>query len=56
MRVSDETGVDRHGRTCHYVVHLAPLQDASGQVNHVMEMTTDLTETRCMAAGIRPVL
>ena len=46
VRVSDETGVDRHGRTCHYVVHLAPLADADGRVNHVIEMTTDLTETR----------
>jgi PAS domain S-box-containing protein len=46
VRVSDETGVDRHGRTCHYVVHLAPLKDAAGKVRYVLEMTTDLTETR----------
>jgi PAS domain S-box-containing protein len=46
VRVSDETGVDRHGRTCHYVVHLAPLRDDSGKVKYVIEMTTDLTETR----------
>ena len=46
VRVSDETGVDRHGRSCHYVSHLAPLRDASGQVTHVLGMTTDLTETR----------
>lgn len=46
VRVSDETGVDRHGRRCHYVVHLAPLRDASGQIRYVIEMTTDLTETR----------
>jgi histidine kinase len=45
-RVSDETGVDRHGRPCHYVVHLAPLKDAEGRVKYVIEMTTDLTETR----------
>lgn len=45
-RVSDETGVDRHGRPCHYVVHLAPLKDAQGRVRYVIEMTTDLTETR----------
>lgn len=45
-RVSDETGVDRHGRTCHYVVHLAPLGDEDGQVKYVVEMTSDLTETR----------
>ncbi len=46
VRVSDETGVDRNGRRCHYVVHLAPLKDSSGQVKYVIEMTTDLTETR----------
>ena len=46
VRVSDETGVDRHGRRCHYVVHLAPLRDAAGRIRYVIEMTTDLTETR----------
>jgi PAS domain S-box-containing protein len=46
VRVSDESGVDRHGRTCHYVVHLAPVKDADGRVQYVIEMTTDLTETR----------
>jgi PAS domain S-box-containing protein len=46
VRVSDESGVDRHGRSCHYVVHLAPLKDAEGRVKYVIEMTTDLTETR----------
>lgn len=46
VRVSDETGVDRDGRACHYVVHLAPLTDPEGKVEYVIEMTTDLTETR----------
>ncbi len=46
VRVSDETGLDRHGRKCHYVVHLAPLRDGDGRVKYVIEMTTDLTETR----------
>jgi histidine kinase len=46
VRVSDESGVDRHGRACHYVVHLAPVKDANGRVQYVIEMTTDLTETR----------
>ncbi len=46
VRVSDERGVDRHGRKCHYVVHLAPLRDVQGRVKYVIEMTTDLTETR----------
>ncbi|MBZ0263511.1 PAS domain-containing protein [bacterium] len=46
VRVSDETGVDRHGRTCHYVVHHAPITDDAGEVTHVIEMSTDVTETR----------
>jgi PAS domain S-box-containing protein len=46
VRVSDETGVDRLGQPCHYVVHLAPLRDGEGQVRYVIEMTTNLTETR----------
>ena len=45
-RVSDETGIDRHGRTCHYVVHLAPVMDDKGEVQYVVEMSTDVTETR----------
>lgn len=44
VRVSDETGVDRHGRTCHYVVHLAPLRASDGSIQYVIEMTSDLTE------------
>ena len=46
VRVSDEAGVDRHGRPCHYVVHLAPLLDVHGNVQYVIEMTSDLTETK----------
>lgn len=46
LRVSDETGIDRHGRTCQYVLHLAPLKDKSGVIHHVVQITTDLTETR----------
>jgi PAS domain S-box-containing protein len=46
VRVSDETGINRHGRRCHYVVHIAPLRDDEGRVKYVLEMTTDLTETR----------
>lgn len=46
VRVSDETGIDRHGRDCHYVVHHAPLYDNSGNVQYVIEMSTDVTETK----------
>ncbi len=46
VRVSDETGIDRHGRSCQYALHLSPLKDKSGAINHIVQMTTDLTETR----------
>ncbi len=46
VRVSDERGINRDGRKCHYVVHLAPIRNAKGEITHVIEMTTDLTETR----------
>ncbi|MBT7787617.1 MAG: PAS domain-containing protein [Calditrichaeota bacterium] len=46
VRVVDGVGIDRHGITRHYVAHLAPLYDNDGQIKYVMEMTTDLTETR----------
>lgn len=45
-RVSDESGYDRHSRPCHYVVHLAPLKGPDGRVEYVIEMSTDVTETR----------
>lgn len=46
VRVTDSTGVDRHGRVCHYVVHLAPLRNRNGEITHVIEMSTDVTETK----------
>jgi PAS domain S-box-containing protein len=45
VRVSDESGHDRHGRECHYVVHLVPMRNEAGEVTHVVEMSTDLTAT-----------
>jgi PAS domain S-box-containing protein len=46
VRVSDEIGIDRHGRACQYVLHISPLKDKSGAISHVVQITTDLTETR----------
>jgi PAS domain S-box-containing protein len=45
VRVSDESGIDRNGRRCHYVVHLAPVKDESGEVKYIIEMSTDITDT-----------
>jgi PAS domain S-box-containing protein len=46
VRVSDEVGIDRHGRTAHYVGHIVPMQDEHGKVPYVIEMTNDVTETK----------
>ena len=46
VRVVDESGLDRHGRECHYVVHLAPLKNDKNEIPYVVEMSTDLTATR----------
>ncbi|MFH1862804.1 MAG: PAS domain-containing protein [bacterium] len=45
-RVSDETGLDKNGRTCHYIVHVVPLFNEKGKVQYIIEMSTDVTETR----------
>jgi PAS domain-containing protein len=47
VRVSDHIGIDRHNRACHYAMHIAPLRrNSAGTVEYVMEMTSELMETR----------
>ncbi len=47
VRVTDEVGVDQHGRTAHYVVHSAPLRNSpDGPIEYVLEMSSDVTETK----------
>jgi len=43
--VSNEPGIDRNGKTCHYVVHLAPIRSEEGLINYVIEMSIDITDT-----------
>ena len=46
-RVSDETGVDQHGKEAHYVVHIAPLREkARGRIDYIVEMSRDVIETK----------
>lgn len=45
-RVSDETGLDRHGRVCHYILHIAPICDERGEVRYILEMSRDITQTK----------
>ncbi|OGU38032.1 MAG: hypothetical protein A2X61_16915 [Ignavibacteria bacterium GWB2_35_12] len=44
-KVSNESGIDKNNKICHYIVHLAPLKNKSGKVKYVVEMSTDVTET-----------
>ncbi len=47
QRVTDEVGIDQHGRTTHYVVHSAPLRERKdGPIEFVIEMSTDVTEIK----------
>ena len=45
IKVSNESGIDVNGKSCHYVVNLAPLKEDDGKINYVIEMSTDLTKT-----------
>jgi len=46
IRVGDHQGLDRFGRVCDYSVHFAPIRDESGSITHVLEIASDMTETR----------
>ena len=46
-RVSDESGVDQHGKEAHYVLHTAPLREhRRGPVKYIIEMSRDVIETK----------
>ncbi|MCB2198858.1 PAS domain-containing protein [bacterium] len=46
IRVGDHQGLDRFGRACDYAVHFAPLRDEKGEVTHILEVASDVTETK----------
>jgi histidine kinase len=45
-RVLEETGLDRHGQTLHYLARVVPVRDEDGTISHVAAITTDLTATK----------
>jgi len=45
-RVNEEVGVDRMGRTAYYIVHLSPIYDENGDIPYIVEMSTDISETK----------
>jgi PAS domain S-box-containing protein len=46
VRVNDETGVDHMGKPAHYIVHIAPIYGKNGDIPYLIEMSTDVTETK----------
>ena len=47
-RVSEEVGYDKNGNLTYYIKHTVPVTDGGGKVPFVIEMVTDITETRAM--------
>ena len=43
-RVSEEQGLDLEGNLHYYLVHISPYRDSDGNITHVIEMSTDITE------------
>lgn len=46
VRVNDEVGKDRDGRTAHYLVHMVPIVAENGEIPYIIEMSTDITEVK----------
>lgn len=46
MRVNDETGLDRNGKTSYYIVHVFPIFGEKNNIEYVVEMSIDVTETK----------
>jgi PAS domain S-box-containing protein len=53
IHTSSQEGVDRQGRPTYYVVTTAPLRDDAGRVHQVIELSTDVTETKVLQAELR---
>ena len=46
IRVREERGVDRLGRTMYYLVHMVPLIHRDGAIPYIIEMSTDITANK----------
>ena len=46
VRVNDETGMDRHGHTSYYIVHVFPIFASDNTIEYIIEMSIDITETK----------
>jgi len=48
VRVSNEYGIDKRGHPAYYVVHNVPIYDDSGNINYIIEMSYDVTDTHSL--------
>ena len=46
VRMREEQGIDRQGRAIYYLVHMVPLVYEYGEIPYIIEMSTDITETK----------
>ncbi len=46
IRVSDDKGTDRKGRTAHYLVHMVPVLMDNGEIPYIIEMSTDVSDIK----------
>lgn len=46
VRVNDEVGADLEGRTAYYLVHIVPIVTGDGEIPYIVEMSTDISETK----------
>ncbi|MBI5325514.1 MAG: PAS domain-containing protein [Ignavibacteriae bacterium] len=46
--VSNETGYDKHGRSCQYVNHYSPIRDKKGNIPYQLMMSTDIIYSELM--------
>ena len=45
-RVIEGVGKDKNGNPANYIVHMAPIFNEDGEIPYVIEMSTDITETK----------
>ena len=46
IRVIEGSGKDKNGNPADYVVHIAPIFNEDGEIPYIIEMSTDITETK----------
>jgi PAS domain S-box-containing protein len=48
----EQVGINKRGVLTHYIVSTAPLSKSNGEVNHVIEMSIDVTETHKLSQDL----